>query len=66
MRRLLQGKALAPEDIAEIISLRDNTDSPESYATALEILNRAQVSGASAWHSALVDLMIQRIFRTLE
>ncbi|OSX65290.1 hypothetical protein POSPLADRAFT_1054050 [Postia placenta MAD-698-R-SB12] len=42
VRRLLQGKALAPEDIAEILSLKDNTNSPESYATALDILNRAQ------------------------
>ena len=44
LRQLLQGKALSPEDMADILSLKDNRSSPEDYATALQILARAQVS----------------------
>ena len=44
VRQLLQGKALSPEDMADILSLKDNGPSPEDFATALQILARAQVS----------------------
>ncbi|KZT70169.1 hypothetical protein DAEQUDRAFT_709105 [Daedalea quercina L-15889] len=42
VRQLLQGKALSPEDIAEVLSLKENRSSPEDFATALQILARAQ------------------------
>ncbi|EPS98566.1 hypothetical protein FOMPIDRAFT_1061291 [Fomitopsis schrenkii] len=42
VRQLLQGKALSPEDMADILSLKDNWSSPEDFATALQILARAQ------------------------
>lgn len=44
VRQLLQGKALSPEDMADILSLKDNWSSPEDFATALQILAHAQVS----------------------
>ncbi|TFY65035.1 hypothetical protein EVJ58_g2238 [Rhodofomes roseus] len=42
VRQLLQGKALSAEDVADVLSLKDNTSSPEGFATALQILARAQ------------------------
>ncbi|CCM02415.1 uncharacterized protein FIBRA_04513 [Fibroporia radiculosa] len=42
VRQLLQGKALSPEDLADVLSLKDNADSPGDYATALQILSRAR------------------------
>ncbi|KAH9934994.1 uncharacterized protein B0H18DRAFT_1082732 [Fomitopsis serialis] len=42
VRQLLQGKALSPEDMADVLSLKDNASSPEDFATALQLLARAQ------------------------
>ncbi|GBE81938.1 hypothetical protein SCP_0403120 [Sparassis crispa] len=42
VRQLLQGKALSPEDIADLLSLKDNLYSVEDYATALQLLSRAK------------------------
>ncbi|KAF7967089.1 hypothetical protein HWV62_35891 [Athelia sp. TMB] len=42
IRDVLQGKALSIEDAADILTLKDNTDSLEDYATALHLLARAQ------------------------
>ncbi|OBZ75079.1 hypothetical protein A0H81_04264 [Grifola frondosa] len=41
-RQLLQGKALSAEDIADVLSLKDNTSHAEDYTTALQILARAE------------------------
>ncbi|THH17812.1 hypothetical protein EW146_g3080 [Bondarzewia mesenterica] len=41
VRLLLQGKVLSVEDVADILSLKDNTDTTEDYATALHLLARA-------------------------
>ncbi|KAH9952015.1 hypothetical protein B0H21DRAFT_800355 [Amylocystis lapponica] len=42
VRQLLQGKALSVEDMADVLSLKDNTGSVEDYATALQLLAGAQ------------------------
>ncbi|KAI0322245.1 Non-repetitive/WGA-negative nucleoporin C-terminal-domain-containing protein [Amylostereum chailletii] len=41
VRQLLQGKALSVEDIADILSLKDNDADVGDYATALHVLSRA-------------------------
>ncbi|TFY72665.1 hypothetical protein EVG20_g323 [Dentipellis fragilis] len=38
---LLQGKALSMEELADALSLKDNTSHVEDYATALHLLSRA-------------------------
>ena len=43
VRLLLQGKALSVEDMADVLSLKDNFDHVEDYATALHLLVRAEV-----------------------
>ena len=43
MRQLLQGKALSVEDMAELLSLKDNRNRVEDYASALHLLARAEV-----------------------
>ncbi|RPD66182.1 hypothetical protein L227DRAFT_539315 [Lentinus tigrinus ALCF2SS1-6] len=42
VRRLLQGKALSVEDMAELLSLKDNRNREEDYAAALHLLARAE------------------------
>ncbi|KAI0374941.1 hypothetical protein BV20DRAFT_934524 [Pilatotrama ljubarskyi] len=44
VRQLLQGKALSVEDMAELLSLKDNYERVEDYATALHLLARAEVN----------------------
>ncbi|KAF8964670.1 hypothetical protein BDZ97DRAFT_1660027 [Flammula alnicola] len=39
LRQLLQGKALPIEDIMELLTLKDNSESVEDYATSLHLLN---------------------------
>ncbi|KZT09491.1 uncharacterized protein LAESUDRAFT_646564 [Laetiporus sulphureus 93-53] len=41
VRELLNGKALSPDDLAELVSLKDNSRSPRDYAIALGVLLRA-------------------------
>lgn len=43
MRLLLQGKALSVEDVADVLSLKDNDPNVEDYTTALHLLSRAEV-----------------------
>jgi nuclear pore complex protein Nup133 len=43
-RALLQGKALSVEDMADVLSLKDNDTTIDDYATALHLLARADVS----------------------
>ena len=43
-RYLLQGKALSVEDMADVLSLKDNDTTIGDYATALHLLARADVS----------------------
>lgn len=45
VRLLLQGRALSVEDVAEVLSLKDNDTHIADYATALQLLSRADVSG---------------------
>jgi cAMP phosphodiesterase len=40
---LLQGKALSIEDAVDVLTLKDNTSTPEDFATALHLLARVQV-----------------------
>ncbi|EMD38365.1 hypothetical protein CERSUDRAFT_113529 [Gelatoporia subvermispora B] len=42
VRRLLLGKALSIEDVAELLSLKDNEPEIEDYATALHLLAKAK------------------------
>ncbi|KAH9856929.1 Non-repetitive/WGA-negative nucleoporin C-terminal-domain-containing protein [Lenzites betulinus] len=42
VRQLLQGKALSVEDMAEILSLKDNYGKVEDYVTSLHLLARAE------------------------
>jgi hypothetical protein len=61
---LLQGKALSTEDAVDVLTLKNNTDTVEDYATALHLLARAQVSCYSLLpcrHSHIAD----RTFQTL-
>ncbi len=44
IRQLLQGKVLAMEDMVDVLSLKDNIDTVDDYATALHLLARVQVS----------------------
>jgi len=44
VRSLFQGKALSVEDIADVLSLKDNDTTIGDYATALHLLARADVS----------------------
>lgn len=62
VRLLLQGKALHIEDIVDALTLRDNYDSLENYATALHLLSRDQVrtahcqeAGAKQTHRACLE-----------
>lgn len=43
LRQLLQGKALSIEDIIELLTLKDNTDSVENYATSVHLLQSVTV-----------------------
>ena len=44
VRSLLQGKALSVEDVADVLSMKDNDTTISDYATALHLLARADVS----------------------
>ena len=43
LRQLLQGKALPMEDIIELLTLKDNTDSVENFATSVHLLQSVTV-----------------------
>ena len=43
VRQLLQGTALSTEDIVDVLTLKDNDNSIEDYATALHLLVRVKV-----------------------
>ena len=43
MRQLLQGKVLSVEDLVDVLTLKDNTNSVDDYSIALHILTRSQV-----------------------
>jgi nuclear pore complex protein Nup133 len=40
----LQGKALTIEDAADVLTLKDNEETVEDFATALQLVSRATVS----------------------
>lgn len=42
-RQLLSGRAMALEDTVDLLTLKDNKESIEDYATALHLLGYAQV-----------------------
>ncbi|KAI0054126.1 hypothetical protein FA95DRAFT_1530133 [Auriscalpium vulgare] len=42
VRALLQGKALSVEDMADVLSLKDNAESPDDFATALHLLAQVE------------------------
>jgi len=44
VRNLLQGKTLLIEDAVDVLTLKDNSNSLEDFATALQLLFRIQVS----------------------
>ncbi|THU89518.1 hypothetical protein K435DRAFT_969042 [Dendrothele bispora CBS 962.96] len=46
VRELLQGKVLSAEDVVDVLTLKDNVDTPEDYATALHLLARCQLPQA--------------------
>ena len=41
---MLQGKVLDVEGVVDVLTLKDNADSIDDYATALHLLARAEVS----------------------
>lgn len=43
VRALLQGKALPIEDAVDVLTLKDNSSTPEDFATALHLLARVKV-----------------------
>lgn len=43
LRQLLQGKALSIEDTVDLLTLKDNGESLEDYATSFQLLNYAKV-----------------------
>lgn len=45
VRQLLQGKALSIEDAVDVLTLKDNAETLEDFATALQLVIRAVVSG---------------------
>lgn len=46
VRSLFQGKALSVEDIADVLSLKDNDTTIGDYVVALHLLARADVSSS--------------------
>ncbi|KAL4077069.1 hypothetical protein V8B97DRAFT_1378901 [Scleroderma yunnanense] len=42
VRQILQGKMLSVEDVVDVVTLKDNGESLEDYATALQLLLRAE------------------------
>ncbi|KAF8163334.1 methyltransferase type 11 [Crassisporium funariophilum] len=42
LRQLLQGKSLSIEDVVDLLTLKDNSDSVEDYATSLHLLSRVK------------------------
>ncbi|KAF5373775.1 hypothetical protein D9758_000587 [Tetrapyrgos nigripes] len=46
VRELLQGKVLSIEDAVDVLTLKDNVDTPGDYATALHLLARCQLPQA--------------------
>ncbi|KAK7467177.1 hypothetical protein VKT23_004235 [Stygiomarasmius scandens] len=46
VRELLQGKVLSIEDTVDVLTLKDNVDTPGDYATALHLLARCQLPQA--------------------
>lgn len=53
VRQVLQGKALSLEDAADVLTLQDNGESVENYATALHLLAHAEVC-RRAYHGFFV------------
>jgi hypothetical protein len=45
-RQVLQGKALSLEDAVDVLTLQDNVEGAENYATALHLLAHAEVGRA--------------------
>jgi nuclear pore complex protein Nup133 len=43
VRDMLQGKVLNVESVVDVLTLKDNVDSIDDYATALHLLARAKV-----------------------
>jgi len=43
VRQLLQGRVLPIEDIADVLTLKDNEEAVEDYAIALQLITRAAV-----------------------
>jgi len=41
---MLQGKVLSVEGVVDVLTLKDNADSIDDYATALHLLARAEVN----------------------
>ena len=65
MRDILQGKVLNVEGVVDVLTLKDNEDSIDDYATALHLLARAEVnSPVSCPFSEMLNLSM--LFRTLQ
>jgi hypothetical protein len=56
---LLQGKALSIEDTVDVLTLKNNADTAEDYATALHLLARAQVSCYPLFLAAILTLLVE-------
>lgn len=49
VRQVPQGKALSLEDAVDVLTLQDNVEGVENYATALHLLAQAEVSRVLSW-----------------
>ncbi|KAJ7582654.1 hypothetical protein C8J56DRAFT_955381 [Mycena floridula] len=56
VRQLLQGRVLSVEDVVDVLTLKDNIDTLEDYATALQLLVRDQTIPESRKPSAFYSV----------
>ncbi len=61
MRTLLQGKVLSLEDAVDVLSLKDNEETPEAFAIALKLLIQAHVSPAQIQRMGILTSWLQQL-----
>ncbi|KAF9454530.1 hypothetical protein P691DRAFT_655678 [Macrolepiota fuliginosa MF-IS2] len=63
VRQLLQGKALSIEDAVDVLTLKDNEETIEDYATALQLAIRATVSSVQNLPEARRQSALRTVWR---
>lgn len=59
MRDVLQGKVLNVEGVVDVLTLKDNADSIDDFATALHLLARAEVISLRSTHHHDAESVVQ-------